>query len=228
MSNEMTETSIIKILAASIDDKKFPYQLPNCFIYMWECDYWTMTKDGETREFEIKISRQDYLKDAGKEKHKEAKGANYFYYVCPDGLIDKSELDKRYGLIYVTNNSRLVIMRKPKRLNNNVFDQWRMLANKMYWKWWALWRQKWIDKEITRQEWMEGFNVDLTHERGMFKTSEDWKQELYPNLVIIDPDGWDRSNYEYSFCEEKITKEEFEQRLMRSTVNNLSYGTKTA
>ena len=35
--------------------------------------------------------------------------------------------------------------------------------------------------------------------------------------MIYDADGWDRSNFQYSFYEELITNEEFNQRLMMST-----------
>lgn len=52
------------------------------------------------------------------------------------------------------------------------------------------------------------------------KTSKEW-YELIPvehGLFIMDPDGWDRSNYDYSFEEEKITKAEFVRRLSYSTI----------
>ena len=52
------------------------------------------------------------------------------------------------------------------------------------------------------------------------KTSKEW-YNLVPKehkLVILDPDGWDRKNYEYSFNEELITKEEFKQRVSKSTI----------
>lgn len=48
------------------------------------------------------------------------------------------------------------------------------------------------------------------------KTSEEW-QKLHPEAEIYDPDGWDRLNYRYSWYEEKITQEEYEQRAMQST-----------
>mgnify|MGYP001559222966 CR=1 FL=1 len=38
------------------------------------------------------------------------------------------------------------------------------------------------------------------------KTSDDWDQE-YPDITVLDPDGWDRSNYQFSWFEEKITKD---------------------
>lgn len=48
------------------------------------------------------------------------------------------------------------------------------------------------------------------------KTSEDWSTEV--NYKILDPDGWDRTNYQFSFYEEMITKEEFDKRLFMSTI----------
>jgi hypothetical protein len=52
------------------------------------------------------------------------------------------------------------------------------------------------------------------------KTSQQWYDELrkMENITIMDPDGWDRTNYKYSFTEELITKEKFNERLSRSTV----------
>jgi hypothetical protein len=52
------------------------------------------------------------------------------------------------------------------------------------------------------------------------KTSQEWEQ-LVPSefkLIIMDPDGWDRKNFQYSFYEEKITKVEFINRLTSSTI----------
>jgi len=48
------------------------------------------------------------------------------------------------------------------------------------------------------------------------KTSLEWEKDC--PYRILDPDGWDRSNYEYSFNEELITEEEFQKRLFSSTV----------
>jgi hypothetical protein len=52
------------------------------------------------------------------------------------------------------------------------------------------------------------------------KTSQQWYDELRKtsNITIMDPDGWDRTNYKYSFTEELITKEKFEERLSRSSI----------
>lgn len=48
------------------------------------------------------------------------------------------------------------------------------------------------------------------------KTSAEWIKEY--GYEIIDADGWDGSNFDYSFYQEKITREEFKLRLKRSTV----------
>lgn len=53
----------------------------------------------------------------------------------------------------------------------------------------------------------------------MKKTSKDWYAEIPTELgfVLYDPDGWDRSNWEFSFNQELITKEEFVKRIIEST-----------
>ena len=48
------------------------------------------------------------------------------------------------------------------------------------------------------------------------KTSFDWNKE--DNIIIINPDGWDRNNYEYSFSQELITKDEYDSRVLDSTI----------
>ena len=39
----------------------------------------------------------------------------------------------------------------------------------------------------------------------------------FPYPKVLDPDGWDRKNYDYSWKEEKITLEEYEARRSQST-----------
>lgn len=157
----MTEETIIKELSLWLDNRKYPFQIPRAFIYGWESDFWCMTKTGETREFEIKISRSDYAVDRKKEKHSDTtKGANYFYYVCPTGIIAKEDVQQKYGLIYVR-DGRLEIIKKPMRLHSNIFEDWKMLANKMYWKWYSIWFAKYRADEITLDEYRAGFNIEL-------------------------------------------------------------------
>lgn len=157
----MNELSIIKNLADWIDRQKYPYQMCNAFMYAWECDYWCMDKDGITREFEIKISRSDFLIDAKKAKHT-IQGANYFYYVCPAGLITKEEVPSKYGLIYINERGNADVVKKPKKLHDKAFGQWQMLANKFHSRWWQLWIDKYNGDKITKAEYVAGFLIDLT------------------------------------------------------------------
>lgn len=50
------------------------------------------------------------------------------------------------------------------------------------------------------------------------KASSEWYELDRDKYVILDPDGWDRRNYQYSFYEEKITKEEYNSRVFMSTL----------
>lgn len=49
------------------------------------------------------------------------------------------------------------------------------------------------------------------------RTSKEWAAYFENEIQIIDPDGWDRDNFDFSFNQEKITFEEFEYRACRST-----------
>lgn len=49
-------------------------------------------------------------------------------------------------------------------------------------------------------------------------TSDQWLQQpKYQRITVVDPDGWDRLNYEFSFLQELITEAEFNKRLLTST-----------
>jgi hypothetical protein len=48
------------------------------------------------------------------------------------------------------------------------------------------------------------------------KVSAEWIKEV--GYEVLDPDGWDRTNFDYSWNKEKITMEEFQRRLALSTV----------
>lgn len=65
---------------------------------------------------------------------------------------------------------------------------------------------------------------DLTYKEENLKTSKEWmEQEKYSHVKIMDPDGWDRKNFNYSFNEELITEIEFNKRKCMSTcmINNI-------
>lgn len=53
---------------------------------------------------------------------------------------------------------------------------------------------------------------------NLYQTAKAWlKEPEYENILILDPDGWDRSNFERSW-NELIDRDEFNIRLNKSTV----------
>jgi hypothetical protein len=67
-------------------------------------------------------------------------------------------------LIYVWETGHVSIEKKPRRLHDRRFDNWQLLANKMYYRWRNIWRQKLLDKEITGDEYRKAFLIDLNSE----------------------------------------------------------------
>jgi hypothetical protein len=48
------------------------------------------------------------------------------------------------------------------------------------------------------------------------RTSEEW-QKLFPEIMVIDPNGWDRINHKKNWYEELISYQEYIQRRDQST-----------
>lgn len=54
--------------------------------------------------------------------------------------------------------------------------------------------------------------------KGLKLSAEHWlKTPLFNRVQVLDPDGWDRSNFEKSWAE-PITLSEFQKRLNESTI----------
>lgn len=63
---------------------------------------------------ECKVSRSDFLKDLKKSHRKHGMG-DFRLYICPTGLIKKSELPERWGLIYVSPQKKATCIVNPQR-----------------------------------------------------------------------------------------------------------------
>ncbi len=94
------------------------------FGYNWEMDIASLSKSGMLHEYEVKISRSDFLADkkqkATKFAHYEMRNErtcpNYFYYVCPEGLIKKNEIPTWAGLYYYA-EGEIWMIQNAKRLH---------------------------------------------------------------------------------------------------------------
>lgn len=64
-----------------------------------------------------------------------------------------------------------------------------------------------------------GFELiaDMANAMAPLKTSKEWVEIIDDGVKIMDPDGWDRQNYDYSFNQEKISEGEFLYRRSLST-----------
>ena len=112
----------------------------NC---QYESDAVVIMKSGLSYEYEIKCSRADYLNEFKKRskimKHRYPNKfrPNYFYFVCPTGLIRPEELTiDDYGLIYIKDGFHMNTIRKAKKLHDHRLTEkeYYGLARKMMFK----------------------------------------------------------------------------------------------
>jgi len=66
----------------------------------------------------------------------------------------------------------------------------------------------------------------MNQKEELSRTSKEW-QIIMPEITVIDPDGWDRKNYEYSWNQEIITRAEYIKRRTNSTCYGFENATKT-
>ena len=97
---------------------------------VFEMDIASLSKSDMLLEFEVKVSRSDFLADKNKSSNRlrkfdiydrpygqEGKCPNYFYYVCPEKLISIDEIPTFAGLFYYTENKEIVLIKSPKRIH---------------------------------------------------------------------------------------------------------------
>lgn len=97
---------------------------------VFEMDVASLSKSGMLHEFEVKISRSDFLNDKNKRKKYVAKFdmygkptgheercPNYFFYVCPVGLIKESEIPVFSGLYYYSDGA-ISLVRNAKKIHH--------------------------------------------------------------------------------------------------------------
>jgi hypothetical protein len=59
--------------------------------------------------------------------------------------------------------------------------------------------------------------ITIRVEREIKKSSKEW-QEIYPDILVLDPDGWNRDErYDFEWNQELITLQEYQNKVMRST-----------
>lgn len=127
-----------------------------------QMDAWAMKKSWANPRviaYEIKINRQDFLRDDKWQGY--LSYCNEFYFVCPPEIIDKSELPDNVGLIVSSVNGTVLFTKRKSALRDDVNipeDMWRYI---LMWRarigrdnycetareYWTLWLKK---REIDR------------------------------------------------------------------------------
>jgi hypothetical protein len=128
-------TTIIQKMVCEMEVLRFNIPCENVkYLFSdWEIDVLSMNKNNYLTEYEVKVTRSDFKADAKKKKWRwyenrtETMISNYFYYVCPEGLILEAEIPSFSGLIYVTNEGLKVIKKAPL-LHKKKHDKVRVLS----------------------------------------------------------------------------------------------------
>ena len=152
------------------------YEMLGFLAYSWESDYLVISNAGYVYECEIKVSHADFLNEfkhkkkkmqllAGEistkaefhdynahwknpNREKPMQKPNYFYYVCPEGVIKPEELPPFAGLIYISDSGHFNSVRVPApKLHNqkHTFTD-EYLRDKCYWAMWNWVRRYWSKK----------------------------------------------------------------------------------
>ncbi len=109
---------------------------------VFEMDVASLSKSDMLLEFEVKVSRSDFLVDKNKRKKHglakfemygnpkgyEERCPNYFYYVCPDGMISKNEIPPFAGLLYYNADKEIVLIKGPKKIHHTLSKRVQVLS----------------------------------------------------------------------------------------------------
>lgn len=143
-----------------MDFGKRSFVIPNYTPARWfESDIFEITKAGYFREYEVKMTRADFKADALKYSQKGNKhwmllngsvdGPTEFYFVCPEGLIDRSEIPSWAGFFVarpLTSGKAIYVQRliKAPRLHRKKLDSEieRHAHGVCYWRYVDLWMRK--------------------------------------------------------------------------------------
>jgi len=112
------------------------FEMVGFIFYAWESDYLAISKAGYVYECEIKISHSDFLNEAIHKQNKmrilqglsasdgtiDDRRPNYFWYVCPEGIISEAECPKLAGLMYITDSGTFRCIKSAPCLHKAKYD----------------------------------------------------------------------------------------------------------
>lgn len=171
-----TEESIQRALCENHPILTKPvFEMVGFIFYAWESDYLAISKAGYVYECEIKISHSDFLNEAAHKQEKmrllggedmtvakyhsydkhgiecgkePMQKPNYFWYVCPEGIISEAECPKFAGLMYITDSGTFRCIKSAPCLHKAKYDTQadllrRDMRDKFYYAMWNWIRRYW-------------------------------------------------------------------------------------
>ena len=220
------------------------------FFYAWESDYLAISKAGYMYECEIKISHSDFLNEAANKQAKMRllggedmtvtkyhgfdqfsveygkelmQKPNYFWYVCPEGIISEAECPKFAGLMYITDSGFFHCIKAAPCLHKAKYDTQadllrRDMRDKFYYAMWNWIRRYWrnigkakdiapqtvaayeraLDKQAEEIADLEYRVSSLTQWHDIqavsdCRTTDDAIEEIFCRLPCLVRDNWDGS-----------------------------------
>lgn len=84
-----------------------------------ECDILKVTKSGFATEFEIKVSRSDFLKDLAKKHTHNSRFIKQLFFAIPFEMLEfaKQHLPENAGLVFLKNDKIKIAINAPVRKN---------------------------------------------------------------------------------------------------------------
>ncbi len=159
----MTESKMQVILNTYLyKDLQHKFITPNIHIANWESDLISVTHSQYIREYEIKLSKSDYIKDFKKVKKHTNLNAHtscisMFYYVIYGFKLEIEDLPEYAGLMivkkkkYCSDYNIKIIKPAPKISNKKITDRQKIfLYESMYARYWNLSRN--INKQSRQLE----------------------------------------------------------------------------
>lgn len=97
-------------------------------------DLWVIKKSFATPTayaYEVKINRQDFLRDTKWKKYLDY--CNEFYFVAPPGIIEPNELAPETGLLITSKNAKLLYTKK-KAANRDITIPTKLFLYVLFWR----------------------------------------------------------------------------------------------
>ena len=150
------------------DRKRHRFMVPNIQVFGWESDLVSVTRDDYVYEYEIKISRKNFLLDLTKDRHRHLstshvgeyagpwpsqsqRGANYLYYAVPENLLSLSDVPAHSGLIAVTTSGLAKVIKPAPKLHKTKLTEHC---------------RQWLERSLTHRYWTSRSKAHSEGDKG--------------------------------------------------------------